>query len=84
MLWRRLNSIYTYTWMNARQESGKRKPLRSGPAHRRGGTGRDEEVEGGLPAAPLLEPEREGGATRCGGFGSAAGDPRTLLRVRCR
>lgn len=70
--------------MSARQESAKRKPLRSDPAHRRGGTGRDEEVEGGLPAAPLLQPEREGGATRYDGFGSAAGDTGKLLRVRCR
>lgn len=38
--------------LTARQESGKRKPLRSGPAHRRGRVGRDEEVAGGLPAAP--------------------------------
>lgn len=36
--------------------------------------GRDEEVTGGLPAAPWLEPEREGGATRRGGFESTAGD----------
>lgn len=77
--------FYIYIYMDERK-AGKWKaeaaPFRSRP--QAGGTGRDEEVEGGLPAAPLLQPEREGGATRYDGFGSAAGDTRTLLRVRCR
>lgn len=50
--------------LTAKQEGGRRKPLLSGPAHRRGGAGRDEEVAGRLPGTPLLEPEREGGAAR--------------------
>lgn len=56
--------------LTARQEGeGGSRSARAPPT---GGDGRGEEVADRLPAAPLLE--REGGATRRGGFPAAAGE----------